>query len=110
MAKRANVEVTENKNDTTPHHEHRRDLAKRAKDNAKKSDVKEEWYEFTIRDPQNKKGRKVIRHLRTEAGVHTVWVGWEKKIPKAWLSKTVREGLFKNLTSEDQKVYATKGK
>jgi len=69
--------------DTTPFHEHRLEQAEKQKI---QEPVKDTWYEWVRRpDYDPERGKKLIRVQLTATGTTSEWIGWEKKIDKAFL-------------------------
>ena len=101
--------ATENEYDLgleTPAHVARVKEAIAKKENAKEKAVIDEWYSFGAPHILNKKGRKVIRHIKVEGSTMRSWIGWEKKIPIGWIKSNI--DLFRELTGEDRKKYGSK--
>lgn len=85
--------MNQDKIETSPAHESRMRRAKKEKEVVEIIDT---WYEYSrglTFDP--KKGLKLVKKQRTLNGVSTIFVGWEKKMPKEFVDKLKKESLIR---------------
>lgn len=76
--------------ETTPVNEHRKRMSEKKKERVA---VEEVWFEWVLRptlDP--KKGRKLVKKLKTKTGISTEFAGWEKQFSKEQIKKMVDNG------------------
>lgn len=64
--------------ESTPMHDHRVALAKKAKEVVP---VIESWFQYVLTPYASRKGRKVVKLSKTKNGTTSEFVGWEKLIP-----------------------------
>jgi hypothetical protein len=72
---------------TTPAHENRVKEAARKEKSKAPSPILDSWYEWVPYSADKKKGKKLVKKERTEGGVSSTYVGWEKKIPESFLKQ-----------------------